>query len=113
MSAFRQPALLDRRLVSAEMAALTYALFSLADLVFTSIAFFISVPEGNPMLAWLAGHHLFVPAKISLTLVAAAMIELYYNARPIRLIAWAGVGVMVALTVYHIWGLALRLGGIW
>ena len=113
MSAYQHTALADRARVSPEMAALTYALFGLADLAFTSIAFIVGIPEGNPVLAWFAQHHLFAPAKIALTAVAAIMIGLYYRARPIRTIAWAGVGVMAALTAYHIWGLAVQLGGIW
>ena len=113
MSTFEQTAPTARTSVSAEMTVCCYILFSLADLFFSSIALGMGIPEANPILAWFAHHNLFAPAKIGLTLATALFIKVFYSSRPVRQVAWGGVMLMASLTVYHIWGLSMRLDGIW
>jgi hypothetical protein len=92
---------LDR--ISGPLVAATYVLLSLTDMVFSSLAFTLGVPEGNPVMAWLCRHGLFMPAKLLLTgLVAGLMLKLYPR-RQVRSVAWLAVAAMAGVVAYHIW----------
>jgi hypothetical protein len=71
----------------------------------SSVAFVLGVREANPLLAWLAAHGLFVPAKLIFTGLIAALMAWVYAHRRARPIIWAAVLLMGAVDVYHIWGL--------
>jgi len=94
---------------SAELVALTYLLFSLADLGFSLLAFRLGVVEGNPILAWMDGHGLFIPAKLALTGVATVLIAVLYSRNRARALCWGVVLVMVVVDAYHIIELSARL----
>ncbi len=93
--------------VSGAVVALLYAAFSLTDLLLTRAAFSLGVGEANPLLAWLDGHGLFVPAKVALTLVAALLIGFLYSRGRARGIAWSALLLMVSVVGYHFWGLGV------
>jgi hypothetical protein len=90
---------------SAPFVAGVYALLSLTDMVFSSLAFALGVPEANPVMAWLCSHGFFLPAKLLLTAAAAGLILWLYPKRQARSVAWLGVATMAGVVVYHIWGL--------
>ena len=85
-----------------------YALLSLLDLAYSLAAFASGVPEGNPVLAWLQGEGLFIPAKLGLTLAACVLILALYRQRAARYIAWGAVLVMVAVNLVHVIGLTVQ-----
>ena len=91
--------------VSGAFVALLYAAFSLTDLLLTKAAFSLGVGEANPMLSWLAGHGLFVPAKVALTVVAASLIGFLYSQGRARGVAWSALLLMMSVVGYHLWGL--------
>ena len=91
--------------------AALYLLFALADLFFSLIAFRFGVAEGNPFMAWLVLHGLFVPGKIMLTLlVTGLMVIVYSAARRWRWTVWSGVGLMGFVVAYHLWALPRVMG---
>jgi hypothetical protein len=83
-----------------------YVTLSGADLVFSLIAFSLGIAEGNPFMAWLLKHGLFLPGKIGVTLlVAGLMLVVYVRARRGRSVVWAGVWVMASVVALHLWAL--------
>lgn len=89
--------------------ALLYLIFGLADLGFSLLAFRLGVQEGNPALAWMAQHGLFVPAKLFLTALATTLIAVLYERARARPICWASVGLMLLVDGYHVAALMARL----
>jgi len=98
-----------RRRFSGVFIALLYIIFGLTDLLLSLAAFALGVLEGNPLLAWLAGCGLFVPAKILLTLAAALLIVLLYSRAGTRPFAHSAVLAMAMVDLYHIWALRALL----
>jgi len=95
--------------VSGAFVAVLYVVFGLADLWFSLIAFRFGVPEGNPFLALMGEHGLFVPAKLALTGVAALLISrLYYRPR-VQMLCWSALLAMMAVDAYHVVNLNARL----
>jgi len=94
---------------SAVFVALVYLILGLADLGFSRLAFALGVGEGNPFLAWMQAHGIFVPAKLALTGVAATLIAVLYSRKRARLLCWAVVLVMVMVDAYHVIELTARL----
>jgi hypothetical protein len=97
------------RLLSARgvIVAGIYAVLDLADMGFSSVAFMLGIGEANPAVAWLAGRGLFVPAKIGLAGLAAALIVWVYPRPCGRRVAWAALLLRAAVDVYHVWGLSM------
>jgi len=93
--------------VSGAFVALVYSAFSLTDMVLSLTAFLQGVPEGNPVMAWLLCHSLFVPGKIALTALVAVLIGWSYRLEAVRPAAWAALLLTLAVNVYHLWGLSL------
>ncbi len=91
--------------------ALLYLILGLADLGFSLLAFRLGVPEGNPLLAWMARHGLFIPAKLLLTAVAAVLIGVVYERRRARPVCWASIVLMLLVDAYHILALTGSLRG--
>ena len=91
--------------ISGPLVAATYAVLSLTDMAFSSLAFTLGVPEGNPVMAWFGRHGLFTPAKLLLTAVAAGLILKLYPRRQARSVAWLAVAAMAGVVAYHIWAL--------
>jgi hypothetical protein len=88
-----------------------YLVFAAADLVFSLFAFSHGVAEGNPAMAWLLGHGLFIPGKILLSLAVAALMMVVYTAsRRWWWAVWGAVTLMGVVVVYHVWALP-QLGG--
>lgn len=91
--------------------AALYLLFGIADLFFSLMAFQFGVAEGNPFMAWLVTHGLFIPGKILLSfLVTGLMVVVYSAARRWRWTVWSGVGLMGAVVAYHMWALPIVAG---
>ncbi len=86
-----------------------YLILGLADMSLSLIAFTCGISEANPFMAWLLSHGLFVPGKMMLTAVAAGLIAWTYRQRLGRALAWATVIAMLAVNLYHLWG----LGALW
>ena len=99
-----------RRGFSGGFVASLYVAFGLTDLVLSLAAFTFGVREGNPVLAWLGQHGLFVPAKLLFTGVAAGMIAALYSRVQVRLLAYSAVAIMAAVDIYHIHALSALLG---
>jgi hypothetical protein len=87
---------------SGTFVALLYVVFGLGDMFCSLGAFALGFPEANPVLAWMAAHGLFVPAKLALTALAAWLIVALYNHTRAQAVAWAGVIVMALVNVYHL-----------
>jgi hypothetical protein len=94
---------------SAVFVALIYLVLGLADLGFSLLAFQLGVLEGNPLLAWMSRHGLFVPAKLALTGLATALIALLYSRNRARGLCWGAILVMMTVDVYHVVALSARL----
>lgn len=93
-------------------AAALYLVFSVADLLFSLVAFSYGVAEGNPAMAWLLERGVFIQGKIALTLlVAGLMMVIYAASRRYRWTVWSGVGVMAAVVAYHLWAIPRLTGG--
>jgi len=105
-----RPTLLDH--VSGTFVGLLYLIFGMADLGCSLLAFRLGVPEGNPVLAWMAARGLFVPAKVVLTLLATVLIGLVYRRPRARPICWASVVLMVLVDSYHVVALTGLLRGL-
>jgi len=89
-----------------------YLMFAAADLVFSLFAFSHGVAEGNPVMAWLLAEGLFIPGKIAISLVVAALMLVVYNAsRRWWWAIWGSVVLMGAVVVYHAWAIP-QLGGV-
>ena len=86
-----------------------YVVLSLGDLVFSLAAFSLGVPEANPVVAGLAQHGLFVPAKLVLALAIAVPVGVLYARRVARPAVWSALAVMALVNIYHIWGLSALL----
>jgi hypothetical protein len=87
-----------------------YVMFSAADLVFSLMAFSLGVAEGNPFMAWLLKQGVFLPGKIGVTvLVAALMLVVYVRARRGRSVVWGGVWLMAGVVAFHLWALPTLL----
>lgn len=84
-----------------------YVLLSLTDMAFSSVAFALGISEANPVLAWLAGHGLFVPAKVVLSVLVAGLIVWLYPRGRVRTVGWLAVAVMAGVNVYHVWALSV------
>jgi len=96
--------------VSSEFVALVYVVLGVADLGFSLVAFRLGISEGNPFLALMERYGLFVPTKLLLTVVAAALIGLLYpRAARVKLLCWSALMAMAAVDVYHIVSLNARL----
>ena len=93
--------------VSGEFVAVVYAALSLSDMLLSSAAFFVGIPEANPVLAWLEARALFFPAKVLLTAVATGLIAWLYPRGKGRRVAWLALLVMAGVNAYHLWGLSL------
>jgi len=91
--------------VSGVSVALLYAAFSLADMILSLTAFAHGVPEGNPVMSWLLGRHLFVPGKVFLTFLVSGLIAVLYRRSQVRSAAWVALSLMIAVDIYHFWGL--------
>ena len=87
--------------------ALAYAAFGLADLAFSMQAFGLGVAEGNPFMAWLAQHDLFVAAKLMLTALVAVLIAWVYPRGASKPVIWGVLAFMAVVNVYHVWGLSV------
>lgn len=87
--------------------AVLYLAFGLADMFLSMTAFGLGVPEANPVMAWLFAHDLFVPGKMLLTVIVAALIVATYPVRRARPAAWAALLVTAGVDVYHLWGLSV------
>jgi hypothetical protein len=96
--------------VSGEFVALVYVALGVADLGLSLVAFRLGVSEGNPFLALMERYGLFVPTKLLLTIVVAALIGLLYpRAARVRFLCWSALMAMTGVDVYHIVGLSARL----
>jgi hypothetical protein len=84
-----------------------YVVFSMGDMALSSIAFSLGVGEANPLLAWLAAHSMFVPAKIGLTALVAGLMHWFYPRPYGRGLACFVVVLMLGLLIYHYWGLCM------
>jgi len=88
-----------------------YLVFAAADLIFSLCAFSHGVAEGNPVMAWLLAHGLFIPGKIILSMaVAALMMVVYAASRRWWWAVWGAVTLMGTVVIYHVWALP-QLGG--
>ncbi|MES2461709.1 MAG: DUF5658 family protein [Armatimonadota bacterium] len=86
--------------------AALYFLFGMADLFFSLMAFQFGVAEGNPFMAWLVTHGLFVPGKILLSFVVTGLMVVVYSAtKRFRWTVWSGVTLMAGVVAYHMWAL--------
>lgn len=86
--------------------AFLYLAFSAADMGFSLSAFSLGVAEANPFLAVLVARGYFVPGKVLLSLIVAALMVVIYTAsRRWRWTVWGGVGVMAAVVAFHVWAL--------
>ena len=101
----QRPSVLRTEFSGAFVACL-YVEFGLADLICSLTAFRLGFPELNPFLGWLAQYGLFVPVKLAMTGVIGVLIARLYTTVPVRIVAWSGTIVMVAVTVYHLLGLS-------
>src|SRR5574340_285767 len=88
--------------VSGGFVAAAYTAFGLADLWFSLTAFRLGIAEGNPFLALMGQHGLFVPAKLALTGIAAVLIWVLYRRSRVQLICWAALLTMAAVDAYHV-----------
>ncbi|MBN1458102.1 MAG: hypothetical protein JXA57_01105 [Armatimonadetes bacterium] len=93
--------------VSGVCVALVYVGLGLADMFFSLTAFVNGVPEANPVMAWLLAKGLFIPGKLLLTGLVAALIAASYRMEQARPVAWAALGVTAAVNLYHVWGLSV------
>lgn len=83
-----------------------YLIFAAADLFFSLVAFSYGVAEGNPVMAWLLRQGLFVPGKVLLSLVVAAIMTVVYSAsRRWHWAVWGGVAMTGAVVAYHLWAI--------
>jgi hypothetical protein len=88
-----------------------YLIFAAADLIFSLCAFSHGVAEGNPAMAWLLDHDLFIPGKIVLSLIVSVLMMVVYTAsRRWWWAVWGAVTLMGAVVVYHVWALP-QVGG--
>ena len=99
-----KPAMNWRRL-SGTFIALLYFAFGLTDLILSQAAFAVGIPEGNPVLAWMMSHGLFIPAKIGLTAIVSLLIRALYPLTRIRPLAYSAVLLMALVDAYHVWAL--------
>ena len=95
------------RRVSGGFVALVYSALGLTDMLLSLTAFMHGVPEANPFMAWLAAHDLFVPGKLLLTALVAALIGWFYPRKPVQAAAWAALLFTAGVDVYHLWGLSV------
>ncbi len=93
---------LERFQMSGPGMAVLDAGLGVTDLILSLAAFALGVPEGNPALAFMLQHGLFVPAKVLLTLFAGALIAALYRHDLVRRLAWFAVVAMAAVDIYHI-----------
>lgn len=97
---------LPRPSIACLIGAALYLLFSIADLVFSRVAFAYGIAEGNPVMASLVEVGLFVPGKIAISLlVTGLMIVVYTASRRWQWTTWAGVLLMGGVVGYHLWAL--------
>ena len=90
--------------------AALYLLFAALDLLFSLVAFSLGIMEGNPFMAWLLQHGLFVSGKIALSLaMAVLMLVIHAQSRRWRWVVWGGVGMMGSVVAFHLWALPLIL----
>ncbi|MGC4047861.1 MAG: DUF5658 family protein [Armatimonas sp.] len=86
--------------------ALPAALFlflSAGDLLFSLRAFSLGYQEGNPFLAFLLDKGLFLPGKILLSLVLAAIMMVILRAtKRYAGVVWGGVALMVGVNAIHV-----------
>lgn len=86
--------------------AALYLVLAAADLFFSLVAFSHGVPEGNPFMAWLLVRGMFVPGKIGVSLlVAALMVIVHGGAGRWRGVVWGGVALMGVTVAFHLWAL--------
>jgi len=95
---------------NAAFVALLYLMLGLADLGFSLLAFRLGVVEANPLLAWMETRGLFIPAKLVLTGVAAALIAVLYSRNRVRPVCWVAVALMAVVDAYHVLGLSAQAG---
>lgn len=91
------------------LAAVLYLALGMVDLALSRAAFHLGVAEGNPVLAFMARHGLFVVTKVGLTVLAAVLIAIVYQSPRARLVCWAGVALMALVDAYHVIGLVAEL----
>ena len=104
---------LHRPTPSAVFVALLYLVLGLADLIFSLLAFRLGVLEGNPFLAWMEIHGVFVPAKLLLTGLAAFLLAALYSRNRARALCWGVILAMAAVDAYHVVALMVRLPAGW
>jgi len=89
--------------------ALVYVAFGLTDMLLSSAAFALGIPEGNPLLAWLGREGLFVPGKLLFTAIAGILIASLYPRVRVRPLIHGTLALMLCVDAYHIWALNLLL----
>jgi hypothetical protein len=95
--------------LSGHFIAALYVVFGWTDLFCSLIAFRLGLPELNPIFRWLLAHDLFVPGKLVLTVLVAALIIRLYPNRSGRIVSRGGVLLMGSVTAYHLLGLEMML----
>jgi hypothetical protein len=95
--------------VSGHFVAVVYLVLGLGDLIMSLAAFRLGVAEGNPVLAFMVVHGLFVPAKLIFTVLAAGLIVTLYSRSRVQLICWSVLILMALVDVYHVVSLSARL----
>lgn len=91
--------------------SVVFFMLGTTDLLLSLIAFRLGVKEANPFLAWCLQHHVFLAAKLGLTLISSWLIWLLYHYRAGRAVALAGITLMTGVVAYHSWGLGILLYG--
>lgn len=94
--------------ISSTFVAALYLVFGLGDLIFSLAAFRLGIPEANPLLRWACLHGYFVPVKVGLTVLVAALIDLLYGVNRVRTLCWGAVALMALVDVFH----AVSLSGL-
>lgn len=85
------------------LVACLYLLLGTWDLFFSLIAFSHGVPEGNPLLAYLLAHNLFVVAKASITVfISLIIVYTYDRSKAAAYVSWISVVIMLWIDVVHV-----------
>jgi len=87
-----------------------YLVMGFADMFCSLIAFKFAVIEGNPLMSFAYRHGWFIPLKISFTVLIGLGLAYFYPKKP--KIVWFVIYLMLAVVIYHAWGLN-QLETIW
>ena len=90
---------------SGTFVAAVYLLLGLADLLLSLAAFRLGIVEGNPFLAHFLSRGLFIPAKLTLTVLVTLLIVKLYTHRYTRPLCWAALLLMALVDAYHVLGI--------